>query len=189
MDLNNVIFFRRYKNEVIQVNYPNQTFFGFDMINKQSSIGNQSFALWTGRMGKNIMFGDRDAVQLFYEKGMTLLNEDYYFKADYFSVKPESFIFDVLNDFILQCHQHGIFKHFESINLPHVSVADIKDPRKVLSLYMLSAGLYLWLICVAVACLVFLIEHVVRYFSRTRHLSRMESNENLVYLLFVDELD
>lgn len=171
---------------MFQVNYSNQTRLANAMIDNQIVFGNQSFALWTGRMGKNVMFGNREAVQLLYESGVTLLSEDYNFKAEYFSVKPESFIFDVLNDFILLCHQHGIFKYFESINLPHVPVARIKDPRKVLTMYMLSAGLYLWLICIAIACLVFLIEHVVRYFSRTRHLSRMEGNENLVYLLLMD---
>lgn len=100
-------------------------------------------------------------------------------------VKPESYIYDiynVLNDFILQGHQHGFFKLFESIHFPHEPIVDVQDPRKVLTMSMLSAGFYSWLISIVVACLVFVAEHVVRYYTRTRHLGEVEKfYDELVY--------
>jgi hypothetical protein len=60
---------------------------------------------------------------------------------------------------------------FESRNFLSPKV-DKEDPRKVLTMYMLSAGFYIWLGSVLVACVVYVAEHVVRYFTRTRYLNR-----------------
>jgi hypothetical protein len=102
---------------------------------------------------------------------MVLLKDNLRTYFEVFFTQPESYILEVLNDFILQCHQHGFIDYFERKNFEQPRVEE-KDPRKVLTLYMLSAGFYIWLGSVFVACVVFVAEHVVRYFTRTRYLNR-----------------
>lgn len=108
------------------------------------------------------------------ESGMTVVKDDYYFKSEYIMVNPESYISSILDDFILRFHQSGIFVYLNNKYKPDSLIFKTKDPRKMLTIYMLSAGFYLWLISVLAACLVFVIEHAVRYFSRTRYLNNEE---------------
>lgn len=150
----------------------------------QINHGNESFALFTFKNGKLPLYFEKKEMKKLLESGMTLLNDDYRLHSEYVMVKPESYIYSVLNDFILQCHQYGFFNHFQSKKSKPL-VLEIKDTsRKVLTMHMLSAGFYLWLMTVLLACVVFLIEHVVRYVSRTRHL--VDRGEIEVYY---DELD
>lgn len=150
----------------------------------QINHGNQSFAFYTYKMGKVPLYFNKTEMKQLLESGMTLLNDDYLLHSEYVMVKPESYIYSVLNDFILQCHQYGFFNHFQTKESKPL-VLEIKDTsRKVLTMHMLSAGFYLWLMSVLLACVVFLIEHVVRYVSRTRHL--VDEDEIEVYC---DELN
>lgn len=96
----------------------------------------------------------------------------------------EGSLYKLFEDFTLRCHQNGVISHIESMNFPP-EIIQPKDPRKILTFYMLSAGFYLWLISVVVACLVFVGEHVVRYFSRTRHLKQKNMDE-LFYVKMYD---
>jgi hypothetical protein len=98
---------------------------------------------------------------------MVLLEDDLRTHHEVFVVRTESFILDILNEFILQCHQHGFIDYFERKNFKQPLFKE-EDPRKVLTMYMLSAGFYIWLSSILVACVVFVAEHVVRYFTRTR---------------------
>lgn len=114
---------------------------------------------------------------------MVLLESNLRTHLEFFYVMPESYILEVLNDFILQCHQHGFFLHFESKYFES-PIIETKDPRKILTFYMLSAGFYIWLMSVSVACVVFVYEHFVRYFTRTRYLRHRRKIE-----VYYDELE
>lgn len=111
-----------------------------------------------------------------FSSDMVFLKQDLRTHFEAFHVRSGSYIHDVLNDFILQCHQHGFIEYFISrhFKLPKI---DKRDTRKVLTMYMLSAGFYLWIISVVVACVVFVIEHIVRYFSRTIKLAAPRRSE------------
>lgn len=154
------------------------------MILNQVDYRNETFAAWMGKIGQSIYYGTLQEKEQILSSAMSLLDEDYNVHYEYVLVKPESVIYEVLNEFILQCHQHGFMRHFESIYFPYPPIIEPEDPRRVLTMYMLSAGFYLWLITIAVACLVFVGEHVVRYYSRTRHLPPRSEVE-----IFYDELE
>lgn len=154
------------------------------MIENQTLYRNQSFALYVARLGQTILQDSKEYFQELYESGMTVVKDNIHtMQSENVLTKPGSYITEVLNTFILQCHQHGIFQHLylKYIDPP---IVQPKDPKKVLTMYMLSAGFYLWLISISVACIVFVIEHIVRYFSRTRHLIRESEVE-----IFYDELE
>lgn len=138
------------------------------------TFGNQTFAWWVGKIGKVIIQGSKTHLEKLLESGVTILyDEEYNFEMEHIYVKPESYIFQALNDFVLHWHEHGFSKLFQSLHLPgSPEVIEDKDPKTVLTMHMLSAGFYLWLISIAIASLVFLSEHVVRYFLITRHLHK-----------------
>lgn len=68
---------------------------------------------------------------------------------------------EILEKFILEAHQHGIIDYcyrqvYNSIDIEKL----VESETKVLTVYMLSAGFYIWLASVAIACFVFICEHV-----------------------------
>lgn len=69
--------------------------------------------------------------------------------------------YESLSKFILESHQHGFTEHFERVGriAPDRSV---EENAKVLTMFMLSAGFYVWLGSVAVACLTFIVEHLIK---------------------------
>lgn len=153
---------RRYKNELIIGD--------FDVIKeyveKQVRFRNETFAFRTARVGKTITTGGKQFIETLFRNNMRLLSDDYDVHYDFFLVMFGSYIDQPLNEFILQCQQHGIIKYFEFVNIrPPNAAPKAGAPRKVLTTYILSAGLYLWLASVAVACVVFVLEHVVDYFT------------------------
>lgn len=79
-------------------------------------------------------------------------------------------IYESLSKFILECHQHGFTEYFERKRLSYKNTL-LKNEVKVLTLHILSAGFYVWLVSVVIACISFLGEHV--YF-RLRDKNRID---------------
>lgn len=164
------------KDMILQI-APNENY-AVDLMRRQYESRNQTFAIFTCRLPKSTILSQirslshKNFSSTVFSSDMVVLNEDLRTHHEVFIVRSESYIIDVLNDFILRCHQHGFFKYFESqyFETPEIIV---EDARKILTFNMLSAGFYLWLISIVVACLVFIVEHVVRYFSRTRKLRKL----------------
>lgn len=154
------------------------------MVFEQHDYGNQTFALWIGRVEKTILQGHKLFIQRLYETGMTVLNQDYDFSVENILIKPESYLCSVLNDFIYQWYEHGFNKHHQKINLPSSPIVDTNKDPKVLTMHMLSAGFYLWSATVLIACFVFIAEHVVSYFASFRRSEREEEVE-----VYEDELE
>lgn len=82
------------------------------------------------------------------------------------TVSSNSGIFLSLEKFILESHQHGIIRSFESKYETMKRKFTPQDDPKVLTMYTLSAGLYIWLGSVAIACITFVTEHVVFHIHR-----------------------
>lgn len=64
-----------------------------------------------------------------------------------------------LNKFLLECLQHGIINHFKTLYRDSRN-APARESAKVLTMYILSAGFYVWLTSIGVACVVFVLEHI-----------------------------
>lgn len=156
-------------------------------IDQQVEFKNQTRAFTTLRFPQSSVievahYSYRELNNLIFSNNMVFLDDNLKTHFEVFFVQPESCISEVLNEFILECHQHGFFSFFESKYFEKPQI-DKRDPRTVLTFYMLSAGFYLWLISIALACVVFVAEHAVRYYTRTRHLgSRVEIWYELEYI-------
>lgn len=89
-----------------------------------------------------------------------------------------SVVYKSLEKFILECHQHGIF---EFIRRKYRKIPkQVETEQKVLTMYMLSAGFYIWLGSALIACIVFIGEHVHKYVSDRKRRER-------VVIIIIDE--
>jgi hypothetical protein len=88
---------------------------------------------------------------------MKIFKDDYMWVGSSWLVTPNSFLCEALERYILELHQHGIIQHFHDlVSSPKVPESE-SDPQ-VLSMYILSAGFIVWIVTVAMACIVFIIE-------------------------------
>lgn len=100
-----------------------------------------------------------------------ILEEAYFFKIIPLHVAHQNIMFEPLQDFILKYREHGFDEYIdraiwyimESRNLVK-KYFDSSDP-KVLTLKMLEAGFIIWMALIPLACLVFLGELIMGYFS------------------------
>jgi hypothetical protein len=98
-------------------------------------------------------------------KNMKIFKEDYLSQSSAIFVNNDNLVYDQLNKFILEVHQHGILVYYESLhNAPKVPKEE--DPPQVLTMYMLSAGFIVWLVTVLIACLTFIGELIYFRFKR-----------------------
>lgn len=82
------------------------------------------------------------------------------------------FLFEPMEKFILECHQHGLVIQVENQVRRKRAEKSTQKPKKVLTMHMLSAGWYIWLGGICVATVAFFSEHVVRYNSKKRRIAR-----------------
>lgn len=120
--------------------------------------------------------GNRELMDKIYESDMRILNDDFSVQFDYILVISQSFIYETLNDFILRCNEYGFTKIYKSLYCGQ-PLFKHHDERVVLTMSMLSAGFYLWLCSVAVACIVFIVEHITDYYSNVKE--TMKSTEKI----------
>jgi hypothetical protein len=81
--------------------------------------------------------------------------------------RKSSFFFETLNNFLLKAEEHGFTQYFIDSQFIDLHPKVNPDP-KILTNQMLSAGFIVWLASVAIACIVFVIEHIVAYKTRSR---------------------
>lgn len=143
-------------------------------LRNQINHRNQTFAIFTGKIGNQVLYGaDRVVNTEFFDSDVQLLEDTHHQEPQYVYFFPESCIYEPLHKFIMDLHEFGIMKKLETSLGCEVS-KKMHDPRKVLTFYMLSAGFYLWLSTVLIAFVVFVGEHIVYWLS------------NLVYKKMVD---
>lgn len=84
-----------------------------------------------------------------------------------FYTPSRGYMGEILEKFVLEAHQFGIFVHLkQTVYMFNKIKEQVDSELQILTMYMLSAGFYVWLVTVAVACLVFIGEHVVYYIER-----------------------
>lgn len=78
-----------------------------------------------------------------------------------FQTFNRGFLHEILEKFILEAHQHGIMSCLHRQVYRFGRIEDqIESEPQVLSVFMLSAGFYIWLGTVLIACIVFIAENV-----------------------------
>lgn len=100
-------------------------------------------------------------------KFMTLL-EDY---SQWFLVnvpiKSNSVLYEPLQKFILEFYQHGHMAFSESKWLPPWIGSDDEDEAQILTMKMLAAGFVVWLICVMISIIAFVLEIIFGNLKKT----------------------
>lgn len=114
------------------------------------------------------------------EQGIIILDDDYRWRPACWLIQPFSHIYEMVEEFILQCHQHGIVEHWQNILDTDKNEVIMDEPRK-LTLEILSAGFILWLITVAISIIVFAGELI--YCFCLKH--KLMNNLNIIKLKFL----
>lgn len=142
----------------------------FNIFNEQSKFRNQSLAYITMRMRLDLYFPESvdENFRITIHSIAKLLDDDYRTLYIGWKINTEKyFLFEPMEKFILESHQHGIIEYFVRKYQPQ-QIDLTEDPRRVLTMDMLSAGWYLFLGGICVSSIAFLGEHIVRYFSKRR---------------------
>lgn len=96
------------------------------------------------------------------DRSMALLQDIFGGLLHIIPIRQNSFIYESLSKFILQYYQHGLMAYLESKWFPGNYAEVDEDEAQVLTIGMLSAGFIVWLVCVLISCVVFLIEIIVK---------------------------
>lgn len=136
---------------------------------QQEIFGNDTYAILFNFVGDNdVSSGAENNQQFEYmERNILVIPEDYRWHMLSWHVHPQSFIYEPLQKFILECHQHGFIINLMN-NLFTTLVKPEAEGPQVLTMFILSAGFYIWLCTVLIAIVVFFIEHLLFYLSKQR---------------------
>lgn len=124
---------------------------------------NDTFAQIVNRNHLISIFDGKNIKEI--EKNLRLFKmlEDETFLTTFTSFLPHyrSYLNEILERFILEAHQHGIIDYCyrQAYRVNDFSGLIVSDP-KVLTMYMLSAGFYIWLGSIVIACIVFIYEQI-----------------------------
>lgn len=142
-------------------------------MNSQVNFRNESFGM---SMSRDMFAGwlatsksSRDIVDAF-----RVLDDNYMEVPLSFSTHPQTIIAESLNKFILECHQHGFCANFISKAFDFIDLGNDKQGPQVLTRTKLSAGFFVWLATVVVACVVFALEHLVHYLKNKDYVSKLQ---------------
>lgn len=139
------------------------------------SFGNETFAYVVFKIVQNIYHivtpEDKTWEQAY--TNFRILDDVYKWNFAHWFVRPFSFIYEPLEKFILESHQHGILDYLKKKYFPLTKNLEVEGP-KVLTFEMLSAGFYLWMTCVLISIIIFVLELV------TFHLAKRTKNQNIV---------
>lgn len=136
----------------------------------QYEYGNQTFSKIAQKIDEYPILGYKDDMRRAFSKNLVYSDDIYKVNFEVMYLFYESCLYQSLEDFILKLHQHGLIdylkkKYFDALILPEKF---IEDDRKVLTLYVLSAGFCMWLIMIIISILAFIGEHIVRFVTRQR---------------------
>lgn len=109
----------------------------------------------------------------------TIFEDDYFLVPQSWLLCPHGYLNGLLNDMILRLSQHGIIMHIEYSIKDVVLKIKLKDPGpQILTMKKLSAGFIVWISTVSIACIVFLIEHIYKYFDDKRKFENSFNEES-----------
>lgn len=144
--------FRRIKEE------PDYEYFAMSWFRLQLRLFNRKYALMVSNEGTKISE---------FLKEIKVLDDNYRWLTASWLTMPLSHTFKPIEMFILRCHENGIIEYWTEMFYQDRS-KEIKDDPKKLTMDIMSAGFYIWLGSVAVACLVFIGEHIYCFIVRRR---------------------
>lgn len=134
----------------------------YETIDDQFEYENLTFALTIGR--ERLTDTDENLIYA-QSKSFRVLDDNYLTIFSPFYMRPNSFISEVLNSFIIKCHEHGLMQHIELNIFNKTSIDHAEQPPQVLDMHKLSAGFIIWLGSVMIACIVFFCEIIFKRFS------------------------
>lgn len=103
---------------------------------------------------------------------MIMFKENHRMIPIFWMMTPLTFITEYVEKFALEAHQHGHVNRFISLyELREIPKPPEQGPQ-VLNMKKLSAGFIVWLGSVLVACMSFLIEHLIYYLTVTRKIKK-----------------
>jgi hypothetical protein len=137
-----------------------------DYFENQYQHQNLTFATLADEfVAQHSIYLENKAKLMLFSKSFKIIQESFFWRPSSFYVAKLSPIFEPLEKFILECQQHGIFHHlmskYELLKEKHED-----DLPQVLTWVMLSAGFYVWISSIVVACFIFILEHIVYNISK-----------------------
>lgn len=128
--------------------------------------------LLAGDAGENVLIVNRVTYKCFQsfqnsylEKHLHMENVNRITDNDFVSglntwyISINSVVHKSLNKFLLESLQHGIVDHAKK-EILHDRNVPAGGEAKVLTIHILSAGFYVWLASIGIACVVFVLEHI-----------------------------
>jgi hypothetical protein len=76
------------------------------------------------------------------------------------------YLTETFDKFLLEVEQSGFKQYYEDAQFIQLNIWTPDQKPKILTMQMLSAGFIVWLVSVGIACVVFIIEHIVAYATR-----------------------
>lgn len=142
-----------------------------EALENQYKYENDTFAVMWPRFyhvsAQQSDFIDRRAPEFLREKSkyMSILDDDFGWIIYSWYTWRFSPLYELLQKFILEIYQHGIYDYLERnelFNQLQMEIPEKEDPRRVLTVKMLSAGFVIWVCFVAASLIVFLFELIVK---------------------------
>jgi hypothetical protein len=95
-----------------------------------------------------------------YNSHFRVLDDDFkWYYASWF-VTYYNVLYEPMEKFIGQCREHGILDYMRRRHFPAPVKLDNDRGPKVLTMQVLSAGFIVWICCVAVSIVIFVLEHL-----------------------------
>lgn len=152
---------------------------------KQNQFGNQTFAMLVAKIDEIpwMIADDRDDFKDAFSKLFFYSHDVYKLQHENVYVNPGSDFYKPLEELILKMHEHGLIHYLKILYLGRCKLPKFEreNENQVLTMYLLSAGFYLWLFMVLVSIIAFIAEHIYRYFTRRRNSSNV-----IIYELHYD---
>lgn len=112
-----------------------------------------------------------------YRNAFRIIDDNYNERPMSFLIHVRSFFAQTFDDFILQYHQHGFIRFLERVALsPKHDLKHKEEGPQVLNMEKLSAGFLVWVGSVIIACLVFILEHLVFQIRKCHHFNEVHIN-------------
>jgi hypothetical protein len=144
----------------------------FDHLSRPHNFNKGRFAMlytrsdWDCNTRRSKKFCDQ--FKSMYSK-MEIFKDDYAWTTTSWGVHPNSLMYETLENFILELHQHGhlnrlisVYSHRENDH------KHIDSGPQILTMHILSAGFIVWIVTVFLSSISFICEHVFNYFFKLR---------------------
>jgi hypothetical protein len=150
-------------------------------VNRSHKFGpDYTFAMYILRSDFDAPRNENDHINKNYYKRMKTFKENHKMIGMNWKVNQFSQIYDQIEKFVLEAHQHGLVQYHISKYTPLPAPNPPPPGPQVLTIYMLSAGFIVWLVTVLAACLMFVFEHIYFYFKITTKIKKFKKKMKTV---------